>query len=357
MSKKLGSYLLKIRQGDTSYAMRWCRTQTIYQQNIWKKLFIFSIIFILNSCTANKAQNTTPSWYISPKQNDFENLYGAGEGHSLEEATKYALADAASRLIVNISSTSSLLREENQNSVNEEMRIKVKQSVENISFSDFRVTKSNKIAQTFFVEIQIERTPFIKSQKERIAFLKKKISDLNLDSLNKNQLQRRNALIKILDLSKELELSSRIIAGSGENINLNETLAEIAKFQNQFDRTSDKIEFYFANNSAPQITQIIKKTLNREKIKVTPIHNPSSLSEITLRINSSSRSNKIYEAFITKIEINFENFSEGKLLASNIIEISGSSTISEAESYSAALKSLEEKINQDGILKIIGIIN
>ena len=29
-------------------------------------------------------------WYITPKQNNAENLYGISVGHTLEEATKYA---------------------------------------------------------------------------------------------------------------------------------------------------------------------------------------------------------------------------------------------------------------------------
>jgi hypothetical protein len=45
------------------------------------------------------------------------------------------------------------------------------------------------------------------------------------------------------------------------------------------------------------------------------------------------------------------------VVASNTLEVTGSSSISEKESYFAALKSFEEKISEDGILKIIGITN
>ena len=139
-------------------------------------LLLFGAVLSLTSCTSNSDKSSdSPSWYISPKQNNASNLYGVAEGYTLEEATKYALADAAARLMVSISSESSLLREENQNSVNEEMRQQVRQSVEKINFTNFQVTKSDKFGQRFFVEVMIDRASFINDQKERVELLEKKI--------------------------------------------------------------------------------------------------------------------------------------------------------------------------------------
>jgi hypothetical protein len=60
---------------------------------------------------------------------------------------------------------------------------------------------------------------------------------------------------------------------------------------------------------------------------------------------------------MTKLEIDFENIAAGNVVASNSVEVTGSSAISEHESYLASLTSLEEKIAKDGILKIVGISN
>jgi hypothetical protein len=321
-------------------------------------LLLFAAVLSLTSCASYSDKSSdSPSWYISPKQNNASNLYGVAEGYTLEEATRYALADAAARLMVSISSESSLLREENQNSVNEEMRQQVRQSVEKINFTNFQVTKSDKFGQRFFVEVMVERAPFINDQKERVEFLEKKIADLEKDSAGKNPIQKRNSLIKILDLSKELELKSRILAGAGEVVNLKEKLHRIANFQNQFDKTSDKIEFYFEINSPKEIAQTIRNSLNKEKIKIAPSRNNSNPNQIVIKIKSSSRTNEIYGSYMTKLEVDFENLADGKVVASNSIEVVGSSAIGEKESHLAASKSLEEKIEKDGILKIIGIIN
>jgi len=325
------------------------------------KLFFYLttlVIFVTASCATNKAGD--PSWYISPKENNAEYLYGVAEGYNLEESTKYALADAASRLMVTISSQSDLLREESKTSVNEEMRQQVRQNVEKINFTGFKVTRSQKIGQRFFTEVQIERTRFILEQEDRIGFLERQISDLDKNSTDKNSsgknsIQRRNSLLQISTLSKEIELKSRILSGAGGNIDLTKKLNRAADFQNQLEKLSDNIEFYFEINSPKEITKIIRTALNKEKIKISPSLKNSNPNQVIIKITSTTRSSEIYSAFMTKLEIDFENIAGGNVVASNIVEVTGSSSISEHESYLASLTSLEEKIAKDGILKIIGI--
>jgi hypothetical protein len=315
-----------------------------------------ALVFFLTSC-ANSTIEKTPVWYISPKANSAENLYGVAEGYTLEEATKYALADAAARLMVNISSESKLIREENNNSVNEEMRQQVRQSVEKISFTNFRVSRSEKSGQKFYIEVAIERSFFIRDQHEKVGFLERKISDLDKNSAGKNAIQRRNALLTISDLGKELELKSRIIAGAGENINLKEKLNSIANYQNQLAKFSDKIEFYFEINSPNEVTKIIRSALNKEKLKIAASRNSSNPNQVVIKVRSNKNNYRLDFDIATKLKIDFENFADEKLVASNEIEVTGHSTINEKESYLAALSAFEEKISQEGILKIIGITN
>lgn len=323
-----------------------------------KRIFFIATLLFSNLYVFSSSQaQDTPSWYIKPKQNNSENLYGVADGASLEEATRFALADAAARLMVSISSESNLTREENRNDVNEEMRQKVRQNIEKINFSNFKVTKSDKLGERFFVETEIERSQFLNEQRERLGFIEKQIADLDKNSLNKSPIQRRYALIKILDLEKEVELKAQILAGAGQNINLKEKLAKIAEFKNQLNLSSDKIEFYFDENSPKEITKIIRNSLNKEKIKISQNRNISNPNQIILRIKTDSRNNKIYEAFMTKLEIDFENLLGSNIVASNSIEVSGSSTLGEKEAYLSSLKSLEELIEKEGILKILGITN
>lgn len=322
-----------------------------------KVFLLFLTIFCITSCSGFKKANSTidtPSWYISPKQNNAENLYGIGAGFSLEDATKSALTDAAARLMVSISSTSTLLREENKFDVNEETRQQIKQNIEKIDFTNFQVSKSEKIGSNFFIEVEISRSPFIFAQKENITFLEKKVADLEKSLNNTNPIQKRASLLKMVDLSKQIELRSRILNGAGENISLKEKLSRLANFENQLNLVNNKIEFYFEISSSKEITQLIRNALNKEQIAITKTPHANC---VTIEIKSTSRSSEIYGAHITKLHLDFENILNGKTIASNSLEVTGSSVIGEKESYLSAVKSLEEKISKDGILKIIGIIN
>ncbi len=317
-------------------------------------LIAVALFFAQNVSAAEKISDS-PSWYISPKQNNSEKLYGVSEGYTMEDATKYALADVAARLIVTVSSESTLVREENSNAVNEEMRQSVRQNVEKISFSNFKVTESDKIGQKFFVEVAVDKAPFVNEQRDRAGFLERQITDLDKNSLGKNTIQRRNALLKITGLGNELELKSRILNGVGDDINLKQKLARIADFKSQLDSFSNKIEFYFEIDSPKEIAKIIRTALNREQIKISTNRNPSNPNQVVIRVKSESRTNEVYGAKMTKVEVDFENMADGKVAASNSVEVTGSSMISEKESYRAAIASLEEKITKDGIMKILGL--
>lgn len=320
-------------------------------------VFLALTISLTTSCSGNKkAGSELPSWYLSPKQNSAENLYGVAEGYTLEEATKSALAYAASRLMVSISSESTLLREENKTDANEESRQQIKQNIEKIDFSNFKVSRSEKMGQKIYVEAEIKRSPFISDQKEKVGFLERKITDLDKNLAASNPIQKRASLLKMLDFSNQAILSTRILNGAGENINLKEKLARQANFENQLNSLNDKIEFFFEINSPKEISQIIRNALNKEKIAIAKTRNSSS-NQIVIAIKSSSRNNKIYEAYMTKLQIDFENISNAKTISSSSVEVSGSSSIGEKESYAAAVKSFEEKVSQDGILKVIGITN
>lgn len=321
-------------------------------------LALFAALSIAASCAfaAKDDLANLPSWYVKPKQNNADNLYGIAEGYTMEEATKYALAEAASRLMVSISSQSDMIREENQNSVNEEIRQQVRQNVEKIDFSSFKVSKSEQVATKFYVEVEIQRTPFLNQQQEKSQFLAAQIADLEKDLNSKNPIQKRNNLLKILDLSKQDELVSRILNGAGlANSDLKAKLARIAKFQNQLNNSNEQLEFFFDIDSPKEIAQAIRSAINKEQIKIAKVEN-SSLNQVKISIKSNSRSEKIYGAFITKLSIDFENISQGKTVASNSIEVTGNSVISEQESYSAAIAALKDKIQDQGILNILGII-
>ena len=318
------------------------------------RILLIALILFTSSCSYSKKDEKIPSFYTQPKQNDLRNLYGVGQGYTLEEATKYSLSDLASKLMVTISSKSTLIREENQYSVNEELRNQVKQNIEKIDFTNYEIINSKQIGQNFYVETKVDRFDFVGQQEQQINFLEKKINNLAKAAKNKNIIQKRNNLRKILKNSKELELKARILNGAGKKIDLDKILAKQLKFKNQFNALSYDIEFYIDAKNNKKIANIIKNSLNKEKLKVTKVKSTSK-KQIIIKVSATSSTNNIYHAFVTKLRINFENISNNKIIASNSIEVSGGSTISKKESYASALEDLKKRVKSEGIMKTIGV--
>ncbi len=326
--------------------------------NKLKLVLSFLVILSISSCSSiskPKKDSDSVSWYKKPKQNDLNYLYGIGQASTMEEATKYALVDAASRLITTISSETNLLREEDRNDANEEMRQHVKQNIEKITFTNYRITRSDLVNGQFFTEVEIEKLPFINEQKERVAFLEKQVSDMEAIYLKKGPLQKKFYLSKILDLEKEIELKSRVLAGLGEEPNLKTKLDKVADYQNQFNAITDKFEFYISASSSKEISRAVSEALNKSNITVSPDYNGSNPSQISLRIKSTSKTDEIYDSYITKLKVSFESITNGKTVASNSVEVTGNSAISGRESYYASIKNLEGLIEKDGVLNILGI--
>lgn len=321
-------------------------------KNIINLLFLFVLISCQNG-NKNHELSNLPRWYIHPQQNDSQYLYGVGEGYSLEETTKSALSDAAARLSVSISQNSNLIREENNYSSNEEFRESIKQNVEEINFANFVVEKSDQIAEKYYVQVKIDKQQFVNLQKEQISFLDRQVRNLLQDLSLQNIVRKRNSLIEALDFARKSEILTRIVyADNGDH--LKNKLKTISDLKLKLSRLNNKFEFYFASKSPNKIYNLIKNAANKEKITIANVER-NSQSQIKIRIRSSRQVSEIYGSYITKMTIWFDNIANDKVIASNSIEITGSSTINSQQSYVAAINSLKEKIEQEGVLKILGI--
>jgi len=326
---------------------------------------LFSFLLLGSGCsggiknnitsTKNLSESNLPNWYISPKQNNADFLYGVAEGFSLEEATRNSLAECAARLMVSVSSESQLTRQADNISANEEIRQKTLQSVEKINFLNYSVSRSSKVNDRFYVEVKVEKTPFFNDQKERVEILRKKIRDLDSVSKKTNPIQRRLDLMKIVDFGKELELKLRILAGSGLNLGLSEGLTMISEFQQELAGLSMKIDFVIDAKNSKDLSVLIIEGLNREGFKISSKAENSNSNQVLVKTLVSKSSSEIYGAKMVKLSVSFSNLSLGKIVASNSLEFTGSSAISEEEAQKSALKKLHDEIERVGILKILGI--
>jgi hypothetical protein len=331
-----------------------------YLKKCLNKIFLKSFLVLiavnfLLSCASNEDAKKLPSWYISPKQNDAANLYGVGTGRTLEEATKSALSDSAARLITSISSSSETIIEENKFDVNQELRQNIKQNIEKIEFSNFKVSQSSVVGFDFFVEVKIPRENFLQDQQNRLSSAEQQISNIDKNLTKLNPIQKKANLTKILELEKEVELAARILKGLSVQVNVEEKIKRQASFKNQLRNLANEIEFFIESSDSNEIAKVVKNSLTFEKIKIG--NYKKNTDQISLKISSQVFSNEVYGSHISKVRININCFYENKLISGNSFEVSGSSVISKKESFNSAIESLKEKIASESLLKILNITN
>lgn len=327
-------------------------------------IFLFLFDSNINAKTSNKNSNQDlPEWYVTPKSNNAKKLYGVAEGVNLEDATQAALVDLSARLLTTISSETNSIAEENKYSVNEEIRKNVKQNIEKIEFTDYKISESKQVEGRFYIQLEVSRSKFVKQQNEKIAFLEQQIADyessMNSEENKNNPIKRAGNLKKILDNYSQVEILTKIIIGAGEDVDMSSKLTNIAKYRKQLENINDLSEFFIEQDISSQnlsnIKKIITKSLNKNGFKIATNRDKNNQNQILIKIEADYDSNFIYENHMVKVKIQFNNYLGNNIIASNNIELSGASTISEKQAVESAIASLNDKISNDTILKIIGI--
>ncbi len=317
-------------------------------------LIVLSAVVASCSATSDSVKKDGDiSWYLSPINNDAQNIYGVGEGYTLEEATKSALSDASAKLSVTISSNSSTLLEENRTDANVEFRKQINQNIEKIEFPAFNVDRSTTNDQTIYVQVSINRNEFVNLQKEKIEFLDNQVNNLKADIEQQNIIKKRNSYSKIIELAGQSEILTRIIYPPSEG-KLKAKLRVISDAKNKLSKLNNKFEFFFVKKGDAQIYNVIKKYLNKAGVVIANVKS-NDPNQIVMDIASNHSTGKVYNSYVTKIKVNFKNIAQNKTVASNDVETSGSSVIGRNESYNAAIKSLDREIKREGIFNILGL--
>jgi hypothetical protein len=311
---------------------------------MFKKLFITTSLFIIFSCSSNsdiQQLNQLPSWYISPKSFDNQNLYGVGEGYTLAEASKSALNNLAGKLMTSISSESSILLESNKYAVNEQSRQKINETVAKITFNSYQVNNSAAYGGKIYVEVAVNRGEFILNYSQELKDLNQKMADIFAQAQAKTILEKLNDLQTVNDLSVEAKLIAQIISSLDSNSanSFKDNIDLYNKYQNSYQNLSSKMEFFIENKNAPLglVSKLIND-LNQKKLKVVKTKNLANPNLVIIQINAKINEQRIYGSYITKLKLDFNLLSnQNKIIKSQSFENTGSSVLSKAQAVDAAV--------------------
>ena len=322
-----------------------------------KKIIVLSFVCIATACYSDMQDNNVPEWYVNPPKNDAAYLYGVGEGYNIDNASKVALKNLSSKLMVTISSKSELTRKENTYDYVEESNQKINEEVPNLTFNNYVVQKNEYKNGIIYVVVAVDRSQFINDNMKDLNRINARIGNLDVDSKNEHILFRRQNLIEINKLSKEAEKITRILGSLTSNVNTDKDIKNYLEHQKELDTVNDKIVFFVKEQQTPEeVLEVLKNEINANNIKlINSITTNINQKYLTiLEVKTYKTTKQIYGTINTKLNIYLSlKDSQNKILASNQIEVSGSSVISEEQAIKSASTNLKNKISQKGIIEYI----
>ena len=111
-----------------------------------------------------------PTWALASTQRRYDGkLVGIGSGRSLDQATRYALSDVASRLSVSVESRLRDVYREIDGTSTASLEHVIETRVLGTRFSAWERTRSVRIEDVFWVEVQIERSRLVRESRLALA--------------------------------------------------------------------------------------------------------------------------------------------------------------------------------------------
>ena len=110
-----------------------------------------------SSGRASLSLASAPEWALASTRRDDQSVIGIGSGRSLDEATRYALQDVASRLSVTVKSELRDIYREISGTSTESLEHVIETKVLGTRFNGWERTRSLEIERVFWVEVRIDR--------------------------------------------------------------------------------------------------------------------------------------------------------------------------------------------------------
>ena len=304
-------------------------------------------IFLLSifSCASNdhpQQISQLPAWYVTPKSSDSINLRGVGDGYTLAEASKSALNNLAGKLMVSVSSESSLLMESNKYSTNEQSRQKINEDVAKITFNNYQISNSAAFGGKIYAEIAVNRDGFVADYSQKLSGLNQKMADIFLKAAGKTILEKLNDLESVNALSLEAASIAQILASLDAHKNFKTDLDLYNSYQNYYQSLATKIEFFIeAENTPKAAISALIKAINQKKLKIVKSKNLNNPNLVIIQVSSEIVEQQIYGSHIAKLKLNLNLLSnQKKIIKTSLVESSGGSVISKEEAINAAVSSI-----------------
>jgi hypothetical protein len=322
----------------------------------------FSICLMMQVfCAGNAESYSLPKWYLNPPKNDQHKLYGVGQGVTVDDATKEALNQIASKLSVTVSSNWE--KSERQATASgssvytSEINSNLKSQVAEIKFNNYEIVDNEILDRKTFVLVSVDKDTLLTDKKNEFLNAHFEIENIYATAQNKS------IVGKVADLKS---LKSKMLHAS-QLLNMIESLDPTYKTREYFDKynlylagaRSALSELRICLLSDPEsddLVPIIKEYLNNANITIVTDDREEDKNTVTVTLKTEVKKLQVYGSKMLKLytKIEVTAFAHD-LVASSKIESKGSSMIGFSEAGKAAALDLEAKIKAKGILNVLGI--
>jgi len=315
-----------------------------------KVLALITLIFI-NNC-ANKISKELPSWYLNPPQNDSLNLYGVGYGFDKQNSEQNALDNLAQKIIVNISSSIEVLKQENsynqKSNFSESSQQKIKSEVAKISFMNFNNEKTEIFNKQIYSLVSVNRHNLINQYEQKIIDFSDEINQIQAQQKNKTLIEKKADFIQIEKIIAKAENDLIILDSINLDKNKNaEIKAEFKALKLAHKAINNDLNLYIKyDHNSQKVAEIVKTAFAKENIK-TNAKKIATKNEVIVDISSKQTKQFIYGTYIIKSQINIAFLNnKGQIIKNKILQESGSSSISYDEAGNNLARKFSKKINK-----------
>lgn len=270
-----------------------------------KYILLTFVILTFSNCSKeveniSKKEISYPSWYLNPPQNDSSLLYGIGEGFTINDATKNALENLSSRLMVTISSntlTSSKSFTDYREYTTKTTTQDIKSEIEKLSFNNYKVEESISMDRRIIVLVSSPKNEMTKTLQNQIDTLYKELAFIDINSTKHDPLTNIFAYEKMVQKLYSNYNKSQILADLTSSNNdkyiktMDDLKAKISKEKNMimFFITADKDSEIFKDTIKDNILK------NQFKVIQTKANTPYCYQA---DLTSTSSKNNAYGIYI-----------------------------------------------------------
>jgi hypothetical protein len=162
----------------------------------------------VSSAPASPNLATVPDWALSNHTQNDDGEFGIGSGASLDEATRYALQDVASRLSVSVESQLRDVYSETNGTTSESLEHVIETRVTGTRFTGWTRTRSDERHGIFWAEVRIDRRRLARDSQAELTRVAKDV-DLQLESAKGSALRR---LLALQATDQDRERAANLIA-------------------------------------------------------------------------------------------------------------------------------------------------